>query len=80
MAKKGLGLDGLLTSDPPQGETQEAPQELARVKKPAGGKRVTVALDTATYRRLRLYAANTDLTHQTILERALAEYLNNANA
>ena len=80
MAKKGLGLDGFLTSDPPPGETQEAPQEVVRVKKPAGGKRVTVALDSVTYRRLRLYAANTDLTHQTILERALTEYLNNANA
>lgn len=80
MVKKTVTLDGLLNSDPPKAQTQEAPQELARVKKTAGGKRVTVALDPVTYRRLRLYAANTDLTHQTILNRALADYLNNANA
>ena len=80
MAKKTLELDGLLKSESPQGETREAPREVAPPKKRPAEKRVTVALDGATYRRLRIHAANTDLTHQTILERALAEYLKHANA
>lgn len=80
MAKKTLALDGLLKSESPQGATREAPREVAPPKKRPAEKRVTVALDGATYRRLRIHAANTDLTHQTILERALAEYLKHANA
>ncbi|MDE2755668.1 MAG: CopG family transcriptional regulator [Acidobacteriota bacterium] len=80
MAKKPLGLDGLLKGDAPQQESAPRQAPSTPVQKQPGEKRVTVALDGATYRRLRLYAANTDLTHQTILERALAQYLNNANA
>ena len=49
------------------------------MKKPATKKRITLALDGAAYRRLRIYAAETDQTHQAILETALAEYLNRAN-
>ncbi|EYD70511.1 hypothetical protein Lokhon_03144 [Limimaricola hongkongensis DSM 17492] len=41
-----------------------------------GEKRLTLALDGATYRRLRLHAAQTDKTHQAILEAALTDYLN----
>lgn len=80
MAKKTVVLDGLLKSDVPQQESAARRPELTPVQKRPSEKRVTVALDGATYRRLRLHAADTDLTHQTILERALAEYLNNANA
>ena len=80
MAKKTLALDGLLKSESPQGATREAPREAPPPKKRPAEKRVTVALDGATYRRLRIHAANTDLTHQTILERALAEYMKHANA
>jgi len=40
----------------------------------------TLALDGETYKRLRLHAAETDQTHQAILEAALAEYLKRANA
>ena len=36
--------------------------------------------DARTYRRLRVHAANTDQTHQTILESALAEYLKQASS
>ena len=43
-------------------------------------KRLTLALDGETYRRLRMHAAETDQTHQDILETALAEYLKRANA
>lgn len=80
MAKKTVALDGLLQSGPPLAETRTVAAPPPQVMKRDGGKRVTVALDGVTYRRLRLHAANTDLTHQTILERALAEYLKRANA
>lgn len=87
MAKKPVALDGLLNTNtrptdtgiPQRGAGQGADQE----KKPAkrlGEKRLTLALDGETYRRLRLHAAKTDQTHQAILEAALAEYLNRANA
>ena len=45
-----------------------------------GQKRLTLALDGDTYRRLRMHAAETDQTHQAILEAALAEYLKRVNA
>jgi hypothetical protein len=85
MAKKPVALDGLLntTSRPtdtgiPQRGAGQAPQD----KKPKrmGEKRLTLALDGETYKRLRLHAAETDQTHQAILENSLAEYLNRANA
>jgi hypothetical protein len=85
MAKKPVALDGLLntTSRPtdtgiPQRGAGQAPQD----KKPkrVGEKRLTLALDGDTYKRLRMHAAETDLTHQAILEVALAEYLSRANA
>jgi hypothetical protein len=44
-----------------------------------GEKRLTLALDGETYRRLRIHAAETDQTHQAILEVALAEYLKRIN-
>lgn len=43
--------------------------------KRANEKRLTLALDGQTYRRLRLHAVDSGKTHQDILERALAEYL-----
>lgn len=49
-------------------------------KKREGEKRLTLALDSETYRRLRMHAAETDRTHQAILEVALAEYLKRATA
>jgi hypothetical protein len=87
MAKKPVALDGLLNTEsrptdtgiPQRGAGQGVPQEKKPVKRP-GEKRLTLALDGETYKRLRLHAAETDQTHQAILEAALAEYLNRANA
>jgi hypothetical protein len=85
MAEKPVALDGLLntTSRPadtgiPQRGAGQTPQE----KKPKrdGEKRLTLALDGDTYKRLRMHAAETDQTHQTILETALTQYLKSANA
>lgn len=84
MAKKPIALDGLLntqsrpidTGIPQRGATPAK----AAPKKREGEKRLTLALDGETYRRLRMHAAETDQTHQDILETALTEYLNRANA
>ena len=86
MPKKPVALDGLLNTETcpadsgiPQGGAAPI-RDKNLPKKREGEKRVTVALDGGTYRRLRLHAANTDQTHQAILESALAEYLKHANA
>jgi hypothetical protein len=85
MAKKPVALDGLLNTENrptntgiPQRGAGQPPHE----KKPKreGEKRLTLALDGETYRRLRLHAAETDRTHQAILEQALETYLDQANA
>jgi hypothetical protein len=88
MAKKPIALDGLLntqsrptnTGIPQRGAAASNTSPKATPKKRDGEKRLTLALNGETYRRLRLHAANTDQTHQNILEDALAEYLNRANA
>jgi len=38
-------------------------------------KRLTLALDGDTYRRLRLMSVETGKTHQDLIERALKEFL-----
>lgn len=87
MAKKPVTLDGLLNTNkrptdtgiPQRGAGQGAAQDKKPTKRP-GEKRLTLALDGKTYRRLRMHAVETDQTHQAILEVALAEYLSRANA
>ena len=87
MAKKPVALDGLLNTQTRPTDTgipQRGAAPLNTVQKPAlkrreGEKRLTLALNGDTYRRLRMHAAETDQTHQAILEVALAEYLNRAN-
>jgi len=87
MAKKPVALDGLLNTESRPTDTgipqRGAGQGAAHEKKPAkrqGEKRLTLALDGETYKRLRLHAAETDQTHQAILEAALADYLKRADA
>lgn len=89
MAKKPLSLDGMLdtqtrptdTGIPQRGATFQPPSKATKpAKKREGEKRLTLALDGDTYRRLRMHAVETDQTHQDILEAALTEYLNRANA
>ena len=83
MPKKPVALDGLLNTEtrptetgiPQRGTGPITPEKKTAAKKREGAKRVTLALDGAAYRRLRIYAAETDQTHQAILEDALAEYL-----
>jgi len=87
MAKKPITLDGLLntqsrpidTGIPQRGAAPLNTESKPAPKKREGEKRLTLALDGETYRRLRMHAAETDQTHQAILEVALAEYLNRAN-
>lgn len=88
MAKKPVTLDGLLdtqsrptdTGIPQRGAAPSSAGQKKTSGKRDGEKRLTLALDSETYRRLRMHAAETDRTHQAILEVALAEYLNRANA
>lgn len=87
MAKKAVVLDGLLNTDSrpidtgvPQRGAQNQVDPAPTPKKREGEKRLSLALDGDTYRRLRMHAAMTDETHQDILERALVEYLNRVNA
>ena len=88
MTKKPVVLDGLLNTQSRPTDTG-IPQRGAMLtnanlkpapKKREGEKRLTLALDGEAYRRLRMHAAETDQTHQDILEAALAEYLNRASA
>ncbi|MFN7026023.1 MAG: hypothetical protein ACK4QP_16210 [Pseudorhizobium sp.] len=88
MAKKAVVLEGLLNTEsrpvdtgiPQRGAVLAVAEPKPAPKKREGEKRLTLALDGETYRRLRIYAATTDQTHQDIMERALAEYLNSVNA
>ena len=87
MARKAVTLDGLLntqnrptnTGIPQRGAVPQSQPKSAPGGKRPGEKRLTLALDGETYRRLRLHAAETDQTHQAILETALAEYLKRAS-
>lgn len=86
MAKKSVALDGLLNptakrpvdTGVPQRGTE--PSAAKKSSKRVGEKRLTLALDGETYRRLRIHAAETDQTHQAILELSLAEYLKRTSA
>lgn len=88
MAKKSVALDGLLntqsrptdTGIPQRGAAPSNTEPNPAPKKREGEKRLTLALDEKTYRRLRLYAVETDQTHQSILETALTEYLDSAKS
>lgn len=87
MAKKAVVLDGLLNTDSrpvhtgvPQRGAEGHAEAVPLPKKREGEKRLSLALDGETYRRLRMHAATTDETHQDILERALVEYLNRVTA
>lgn len=88
MAKKAVTLEGLLNTEsrpintgiPQRGAEPPLVTMKSAPKKREGEKRLTLALDGETYRRLRIHAATTDQTHQDILERALAEYLKSVNA
>ena len=79
MPKKPVALDGLLNTETRPTETG-IPQRGSGPSTPdKKKKRITLALDGSAYRRLRIYAAETDQTHQSILESALAEHLKRAN-
>lgn len=94
MAKKTVALDGLLnTQDRPKDTGVQQRGAASRERKPPeslkaenekkpkreGEKRLTLALDGVTYKRLRLHAVDVDRTHQDIIEDALKQYLNDVN-
>ncbi len=85
MSEKPVALGGLLNTENRPTDTgilQCGAGQSIQEKKPKreGKKHLAFALDGETYRHLRMHAAETDQTHQDILETALAEYLKRANA
>ena len=79
---EGLVLPETRSSDTgiPQRGSAASSRQRPAVKGRKGERRLTLAIDGDTYRRLRMHAAQTDQTHQAILEAALAEFLKRANA
>ena len=67
-------LAGLVAK--PGAAARPAPDAEAAI--PSAPRALTVKLDGALYRRLRLHAAETDRTHQAILVDALRAYLGEA--
>ena len=88
MTKKPVTLDGLVqpesgsseTGIPQRGAAAAGSRRRNAAQGRKGEKRLTLAIDGDTNRRLRMHAAETDQTHQAILEAALAEFLDRANA
>jgi len=90
MTKKSVSLDGLVQPESRSSEIgilqrgAAAAAAGSRRRNAAQGrkneKRLTLAIDGDTYRRLRMHSAQTDQTHRAILDAALAEFLNRANA
>lgn len=91
MVKKSLSLDGMLntqarptdTGIPQRGTEPKQARTFSThkmLKKRPDEKRLTLALDGETYRRLKMYAATSNQTHQKILEKALKNHLHEEGA
>lgn len=63
MSKPTVNLQGLLTEKPVE------PVD------PGKGSRLSLQVDRETYRRLRQFSLDHGMNHQTILERALVNFL-----
>lgn len=79
MPKKTVQLDGLLNTQDRPTETGIPQRGAEPIVQPGTtalpSKRLSVVLDGATYKRLRLHAVETDKTHQDIIAAAVATYL-----
>lgn len=65
MSKPTVNLQGLLT------EKVVAPEQDG----PDRGRRLSVQVDSATYKRIRQFSLDHDLTHQDIIEKAIVAFL-----
>ena len=76
MSKKALDLDSLVNPEarPAAAGLSQRGQEEAKMR------RLSLSLDAAAYRRLRLHAVDCHQTHQDILYRALIQYLDSCDA
>ena len=71
---KAAGLDTVLPGTKKKGEPDAAMKTVAR-KTAERTKALTVKVSPELYRRLRLHAVDSDMSHQNILVAALEKYL-----
>ncbi len=68
--KKGISLEGVINTKAQPENTGLTQRGTKRERRP-NAKKLTVELDGETYKRLRIYAAETGQTHQEIMEGAV---------
>ena len=72
---KAAGLDTVLPGTKKKGKPPSAAMKTGTRSRAERGKALTVKVSPELYRRLRLYAVDTDTSHQNILVAALEQYL-----
>ena len=72
---KAAGLDTVLPGTKKKGESDAAAMKTVARKTAEGTKALTVKVSPELYRRLRLHALDSDMSHQNILVAALEQYL-----
>ena len=72
---KAAGLDTVLPGTKKKGDSASAAMKTVVRKTAEGTKALTVKVRPELYRRLRLHAVDSDMSHQNILVAALEKYL-----
>ena len=72
---KAAGLDTVLPGTKKKGEPDAAAMKTVARNTTERTKALTVKVSPELYRRLRLYALDSDMSHQNILVAALEQYL-----
>ena len=72
---KAARLDSLLPGTKKKGTRASATMETVAAKTAGRTKALTVKVNPQLYRRLRLYAVDSEMSHQDILVAALEQYL-----
>ena len=72
---KAAGLDTVLPGTKKKGEPDAAAMKTVDRKTAERTKALTVKVSPELYRRLRLHALDSDMSHQNILVAALEQYL-----
>ena len=72
---RAAGLDSVLPGTKKKGKLASAEMKTVARDTAKRGKALTVKVSPELYRRLRLYAVDSDTSHQNILVAALEQYL-----